>query len=285
MRHATTLRCFRHFQQNCCDRLHKIGIQKSTEQKFFIDTVFGMPISEGLLDAYDKSDLRACTLAAKEVTDKEVKLTGNKTLEFYNYVNSHKKMMKKCMIATARSKVGMPKDESGKPLKSYTDQSESINNKLTCQKEAIAKNDKNKVDMSKVQFMKNVWEEVNRHQQKELKLAICGVSNEYELAEVVAYLEVPIDKWFDMNEDERSAYVQEFYKMTIEDVMKGKTIAASHVPTAQVSEFKEFSVDLRKMLQSFENWTDGMVGTIVKDAETLLNLKDAVQRMASISSH
>ena len=56
------------------------------------------------------------------------------------------------MIATARSKAGTPNDESEKHLKSYTNQSESINKKLTHQKEAIAKNDKNKVDMSKVQF-------------------------------------------------------------------------------------------------------------------------------------
>ena len=39
------------------------------------------------------------------------------------------------------------------------------------------------------------------------------------------------------------------------------------------------------MLQSFKNWTNGLVATIVKDAETLLNLKDAVQRMPSISSN
>ena len=105
----------------------------------------------------------------------------------------------KCMIATARIKAVMANRESGKPLKSYTNQSESINNKLTRQKEAMAKNDKNKVDMSKVQFTKNVWEEVDRHQQEELKLAICGVSSEYELTEVVAHLEVTIDEWFDMN--------------------------------------------------------------------------------------
>ena len=92
MRHATGLRCFRHFQQNCSDKLHKLG----TEQKFFIDTVFGTPISEGLLDAYDKSDLRRRTLAAKDETNKEeIKLTGNATPGFWSYVNSHQKMMKK----------------------------------------------------------------------------------------------------------------------------------------------------------------------------------------------
>ena len=84
------------------------------------------------------------------------------------------------MIATARIKVVMLNDELGKPLKSYTNQSESINNKLTHQKEDMACNDKNKADMSKVQLTKNVWEEVDRHQQEELKLAIGGNSNEYK---------------------------------------------------------------------------------------------------------
>ena len=238
-----------------------------------------------MLDAYDKSDLKARTLAAKEATDtEEVRLTGNESHGFWTYVHTHKKMMKKCMIATARIKAGMPNDESGKALRSYINQSESINNKLTRQKEAMAKNDKNKVDMSKVQFTKNVWKEVDRHQQEELKLAICGVSSEYELAEVVSHLEVPDDEWFVMNEDQRNAYVQEFNKMTIDDALKGETIAASHAPTAQVPEFEEFTVDVRKILQSLKSWTDGLVATIVKDAETLLNQKDAVQRMPSISS-
>ena len=33
MRHATGLRCFRHFQQNCRDKLKKTGIRKRNEQK------------------------------------------------------------------------------------------------------------------------------------------------------------------------------------------------------------------------------------------------------------
>ena len=50
-------------------------------------------------------------------------------------------MMQKSMIATARQKAGMPLDTSGAPLKSYNNQSESINNKLTRQKEAMERND------------------------------------------------------------------------------------------------------------------------------------------------
>ena len=280
MRHATGLRCFRHFQQNCRDKLNKIGIRKANEQKPFIDRVFGTPTSEGLLDAEDKSDLITRILEAKKPLEaEELKLTGKETPEFWSYLKSHKKMMKQSMIATARSKAGMPIDTSGKPVKCYTNQSESINNKLTRQKEALAKNDKSKVDLTKLQFTKDVWEEVDRHQQEELQLAICGLSNEYDLADIVAHLSVQVDEWFEMSEDQRKAYVNEFNKMSIDDAMKGKAIRVNHVRTGEMSECKEFSLDVTTILKSFHSWTDGLVATIVKSAETLLNAKDAVQPM------
>jgi len=71
-----------------------------------------------------------------------------------------------------------------------------------------------------------------------------------------------------INEDQRKAYVNEFNKMPVDDAMKGKAIRINHVPTGELSECKEFSLDA----------TDGLVATIVKDAETLLNAKDAVQQ-------
>ena len=51
----------------------------------------------------------------------------------------------------------------------------------------------------------------------------------------VAHLEVPVDEWFNMNEHEWKAYVQEFSKMSVDDAKKGKTIGATHVPTVEVS--------------------------------------------------
>lgn len=142
MRHATGLRCFRHVYQNCKDKLHKLGIQKKQNQKFFLEVVFGKgDDSDGILDAKDKKDLKNRLTEAKESLDKEEqKLTGGKAPEFWNYIKAHKKMMKNNMIATARLKAGMPLDSSGTPLKSYTNQSESINNKLTRQREAMEKN-------------------------------------------------------------------------------------------------------------------------------------------------
>ena len=224
--------------------------------------------------------MEARILEAKKPLDaEELKLTGKETPEFWSYFNSHKKMMKQSMIATARSKAGMPIDTSGKPVKCHTNQSESINNKLTHQKEALAKNDKSKVDLTKLQFTKDVWEEVDRHQQEELQLAICGLSNEYDLADIVVHLSVQVDEWFDMSADQRKAYVHEFNKMPIDDAMKGKAIRVNHARTGEISECKEFSLDVTTILKSFHSWTDGLVATIVKSAKTLLNAKDAVQPM------
>ena len=98
------------------------------------------------------------------------------------------------------------------------------------------------------------------------------------MADVIAHLSVQADEWFEMNEDQRKAYVNEFNKMPVDDAMKGKAITINHVPTGELSECKEFSLDATKILKSLHYWKDGLVATIVKDAETLLNAKDAVQQ-------
>lgn len=230
-----------------------------------------------------ESDLKNRLSEAKGFLEtEEMKLTRRSASEFWNYISAHKKMMQKCMIATARQKAGMPIDANGTPLKSYTNQSESINNKLTRQKEAMAKNDKSKVNLTKLQFTRQVWEEVDRHQQEELQLAICGLSEEYELADLAAHLAVSTEKWFNMNRNQRTDYVLKFNKMS-EDALQGKTIPISNLSDAEQPEFKEFSEDVAGMLQSLKGWTDGSVGTIVKDAEALPNCKDAVQTTPSLT--
>ena len=37
-------------------------------------------------------------------------------------------------------------------------------------------------DLTKLEFVRDVWEQVDQQQQLELQLAICGLSEEYELA-------------------------------------------------------------------------------------------------------
>ena len=126
MRQAIGLRCFRHFYQNCRDKLHKLRIQKK-EQGFFLKAVFGKgQVSDGILDAKDKSDFKNhSSEAIGSLEREEEKLTGRSAPEFWNYISACKKMMQKAMIATAQQNAGMPLDTSSMPLKSYTNQSES----------------------------------------------------------------------------------------------------------------------------------------------------------------
>ena len=75
MGHATGLRCFRHFKQNCRDKLHKV----------FLGVVFGNSDSDGILNAKDKNDLRTFLTEAKESMDREdLKLTRGRAPEFWN---------------------------------------------------------------------------------------------------------------------------------------------------------------------------------------------------------
>ena len=71
--------------------------------------------------------------------------------------------------------------------------------------------------------------------------------------------------------------------MSVEEALKGKTIPISNLPDAEQPEYQEFSEDVTGMLQSLNSWTDGLVKTIVKEAEALLNCKDAVQNMPSLT--
>ena len=96
MRHATGLRCFRHFYQNSWYKLHKLGIKKQQEQKFFLEVLFGRGEGRGILDAKDKPDLKNRMSEARGSLDREeLKITERTSPEFWNYVNAHKKMMQK----------------------------------------------------------------------------------------------------------------------------------------------------------------------------------------------
>lgn len=285
MKKSTGLRCFNHFRRNCKEKLNSLGIRKQQEQKVFIDTVFG---EEGVLGAEDETDLKARIQSSKQILEDEEKpLTSTSSPQFWTYISSHEKMMRKSMISTARRKAGMPDvGNTGKPAQCFTNQSESVNNKLTRQKEAITKNDKDKSDMSKLQFVKDVWQEVDIHQQFEMQMALCGLSEEYELSETASYLQVDADDWFDWSEKTRAEYVLKFNKLTMEDVMKQKPISVASKREGEdqeSSEWQEFSDDIKALLD-IEGLSVELVTGIVKEAEILLNTRDAIQRMPSLDA-
>ena len=142
-----------------------------------------------ILESEDKQQLETRLKRARPLLDEgEKRLTATSSPKFGVYLSNKEKMMSRSMIKNARKKDGMPTDKMGIVLRSYTNQSETVINKLTRQREAITGKAKSKSDLTKLEFVRDVWEQVDQQQQLELQLAICGLSEEYELADQVHYL-------------------------------------------------------------------------------------------------
>ena len=100
---------------------------------------------------------------------------------------------------------------------------------------------------------------------------------------MASFLQVDTDTWFDWSEEAREEYVRKFNKLTVEDVRKEKpvVVAAKREGENQESaEWKEFSDDVKALLD-IEGLSVNLVTGIVKEAEVLLNTRDAIQRMPS----
>ena len=71
---------------------------------------------------------------------------------------NNEKMMRRSMIRNARKKDGMPTDKMGNVLRSYTNHSETVNDMLTRQKEAITGKAKSKSDFTRLELVRDVWD-------------------------------------------------------------------------------------------------------------------------------
>lgn len=281
---ATGLRYFNHFRENCKSKLKSVGITKKQDQTLFIERVFGTN-TNSVLEAEDKKELKSRLNEVKqELEEGEKKMTG-KDPQFWAYLSRNEKMMKKSMIAKSRRKAGMPSDSNGKPLRCYTNMAESINNKLTRQKEAVTRKDKSKDNLTKLDFVRDVWEEVDRQQQLELSKAVCGMSDEYELADCASYLEVQPEEWFQWSEKQRAHYISKFNELSIEQVIQGKTIPkiTEQHDNQEILEFKELPEDDISSLYD-TTLSKGLIETIIKGTEQLMNSPNSVQRMPTITS-
>ena len=172
MTKAKGLRCFNHFKENCKSKLKSVGVNNKQDQTFFVERVFGNN-PNSILEAEDKNELNLRLSEAKTVLEDEERRITGKDPHFWTYLSKNERMMKTSMVAKAGRKAGMPCNADGKPLRCYTNMAESVNNKLTRQKEAITRKDKSKNNLTKLDFVQNVWEEVDRQQQLELSKAFC----------------------------------------------------------------------------------------------------------------
>lgn len=231
---ATHLRCFKHFEKNCRAKLRGIGIQSRKKQSFFLRKVFGQKGKiRGILDAEDSNELRKLLEDAKEeIESNETALASGQEKKykpvFYDYLLSHYDMMRDNMICNVRRQAGLPDGSDKKPVRSYTNMSESMNNVLKKTKGHV-QTPGAKQNMSKLEFTKDVFEVVVQDQRRELSLAIAELSEVYELAEVAKHCILPQETWFEMSKTERDHYVCQFHGMSIENaIAKTTPIATSH---------------------------------------------------------
>lgn len=151
-------------------------------------------------------------------------------------------------------------------------------------KEAITGKAKSKSDLTKLEFVRDVWEQVDQQQQLELQLAICGLSEEYELADQVHYLSVNPEVWYEWPVEQRMEYTRKFKELTVEDVAKMKIISLDkHYGKEDTEqEWKEFSRDIQS-IYSLPGLSVDLVTTAVKEAKKLLNCPNSFERMPSMN--
>ena len=138
--------------------------------------------------------------------------------------------------------------------------------------------------LSKLEFAKHVFEEIHGREMRELKLALCGLSEEYKLDKIVEYLLVSVDTWFDWSEHQRENYIAKFNAMSVEDALQGKEIRVAHDLQAgtKCSEYKELSVDAASILKERKRCKDEVVRAVIEGALALLNFPAAIQQEATL---
>ena len=181
LKNTRSLRCFKHFETNCKEKLRAIGIREAKE-RFFMQRVFGVPEKEdGILDAADREDLRKRLDSAKTAVEKrerEVLKRKDETFrpKFWSYLNERFGMMASHMVASIHNEAGMVLGDNGKPVRCYTNNSESMNNVTRAAKETYLKGNPCVSQLNKFQFTKNVFEVVYAHQMEETRKMCRGWS-------------------------------------------------------------------------------------------------------------
>ena len=117
-------------------------------------------------------------------------------------------------------------------------------------KDVVSSKNEKEYGLTKLEFTTSVFEEIYQSQQDELRLAIAGISEEYELSELVSHLEVSIDTWFRWSTEEREKYVADMNKLSVEDALGRKSIREPDItkqPPAKES--TELSIDVAQFLK------------------------------------
>lgn len=192
-----SLRCFRHFRQNMEDKLHKAGMKGSSANEYLWE-VFGKVASDGsyetgLLDSESDTEFDAMLDSIQPVWASRP--NGLKVLEF---IMDRADMMKKNMIAKVRREAGLLPMSStvNVPVKFYTLEAESTNNRIKAKKQRKASG-----FMGTVEAIRSIDEE----QQEDFSLAVAGLHEDLQLRSEFAKFERP--DFMELSTREREKFV------------------------------------------------------------------------------
>ena len=112
------------------------------------------------------------------------------------------------MIRSVRWNAGMRVDSNNVPDCAYTNQSECVNSKLAARKASLGYSKKD--DLSKINFIRNVWQPLVTMQDREIEKAIYGASSEYQVVDCALHLKVQTEIWYQWSTNKRKKYVDTF---------------------------------------------------------------------------
>ena len=110
------------------------------------------------------------------------------------------------------------------------------------------------------------------NEQEELKLAMCRLSEKYQLANVATQLLVPVDIWFEWTEEQRNEYVKKVNAMSVEDMLKGKRVLVKtedESSTCLNREFQELSFNAAKVLIEKNIGQEDIITAVIHGAISL----------------
>ena len=192
------LRCNRHFQENCVDKLKSLGI-KGEDQCYFVRCIFGSSVEdvyhEGLLDAPDSETFDALLMSLEDaMNERELAIRPRgSSPQFYSWLQKHDVMMKSSLTEEARQNAGLKPSE-----RITTNPSESVNHGL---KEAAEYE-----EMSLPDFIV-LSKAIAESQRQEIMRAIIR-KGKYRFKQEFSFLEVPESQWMhEMNQDRKKSHL------------------------------------------------------------------------------
>lgn len=294
LKKSQSLRCFKHFENNCKDKLRKLGIRQEKNQRYFLGKTFGIKgKEEGILDATDDKDLKRRLKSAKDDIEKQERVVLGKDdkylPKYWSYLNTKRRMIRRHMVDEARKKAGMINGENGKPPRCYTNYSESMNNVMKSAKNDFLKKKGSVASstLSKLEFTRHVFEGIHDHQMEELKSAVAGISDEYRLADYSLHLQVPPDVWFEWSTEMRNSYIDNIQKLSMDEIFQQKEVPWPNLEedvNGNRPEFKQLQLDLARTLTDQFGYSQDNAVAVKREVLNLVNHPTAIQPKASLTT-